>query len=107
MAKMCSSSCIPILKFYIINYVRNSWRDIKVMLMDKDLRPISLSFLLFKIMERIIDCKIRSFFTEVSILKWQHAYMKCSSVDTALHEVFKVAEMAIFHKQFALAVLEY
>ena len=40
-------------------------------------------------MERIIDFKIRSLFTEDNISKSQHAYMKGRSVDTALHEVVK------------------
>lgn len=68
----------------------------------KDYRPISLSSFLLKVMERLLDCHIRSYFNDRKIAKSQHAYIKGRSVETALHEIMKTAERSIHHKQYSL-----
>lgn len=95
------------------NYIPTSWKVVKVVFIPKagklnhsaakDFRPISLSSFVLKTMERILDQSIRSLFTEEKISKNQHAYLKGKSVDTALHEVVKEAEKALYHNQYALA----
>lgn len=90
-----------------------SWQEVKVIFIPKPgkqtyaeadaYRPISLTSILLKIMERIIDRHIRDEPLKARPLhSKQHAYIAGKSVDSAIHNVIGKIEKALNAKQQAL-----
>jgi ribonuclease HI len=112
-AKRVAPLLVSIYKLCIeSNTVPERWKQVRVIFIPKagkinhskakDYRPISLSSMLLKVLERVIDEFIRSHFGESIISGKQHAYIKGRSTETALHEVVRVIETSLEHSQYTL-----
>ena len=95
-------------------YVPALWRQTKVVFIHKhgrssycvpsDFRPISLTSLLFKTIERLVDKFLREEMLVVQPLHPnQHAYQAGKSVETALHQFVVQIDKAL-HQQFTFGV---
>jgi hypothetical protein len=94
-------------------YIPTAWREVRVVFIPKagkinhntakDYRPISLSSFFLKTLERLVDVEVRSTLTPENFSTAQHAYIKGRSVETALHEVTRTNENALYYKDYLLA----
>jgi hypothetical protein len=94
-------------------FIPAAWRQVKVTFIPKPrkldytvakaYRPISLSSVLLKAMEKLVDRHIRDgALKEYSLHRNQHAYQIGKSTETALHNVVTCIENAIKNKDIAL-----
>jgi hypothetical protein len=99
-----------------MGYVPMAWRRTRSVFIPKpgkdsygvatSWRPISLTSFLVKTMERPVDWHVRTP-TLIAGLKQagQHAYLKGSSTDGALHNFVAVAERALMSREYAVGIL--
>jgi len=99
----------------VTGYVPAMWHQVKVVFIPKpgrnsycgseDFRPISLTSLLLKTMERLVDRFLRD---EILAFKQlhpnQHAYQAGKSVEIALHQLVLRVEKALDQQEIALGV---
>lgn len=95
-----------------LNHIPRRWRYVKVVFIPKagksshvspkDLRPISLSSFLLKILERLIDTYLRQSIDSRLLSPSQHAYSKGKSVETALHSLVSAIERSLNYKEFSM-----
>jgi hypothetical protein len=96
-------------------YASAMWRQVKVLNIPKpsrnsyygprDFRPISLTLLLLKTMERLVDRLLRDEMLALQPLHPnQHAYQAGKSVETALHQLVVRDEKALDQQEIALGV---
>jgi ribonuclease HI len=109
---------VPILKVLYrhslrMGYIPESWRGTMVTFLPKvgkgtydrakSYRPISLMSFILKILEKLIDKKIREGEVENKIHKNQHAYRKKKGTDTALHSLISHIERNMHNDEIAIA----
>ena len=98
-----------------IGYIPNAWRNVKVVFIPKpgkdeyddakSYRPISLTSVFLKILERLVDRFLRSgALKEAKLHKNQHAYQTGKSTETALHSLISRIEHAVYRNEYALGV---
>lgn len=94
-------------------YIPKTWQEVKVIFIPKPgkstysvadaYRPISLTSILLKIMERVLDRYIRDEpLKHKPLHNKQHAYIAGKSVDSAIHNVVERIEKALAVKEHAL-----
>jgi ribonuclease HI len=99
---------------YALGYLPTDWAKVKVVFIPKaggrdaeqpkSYRPISLTSVILKTMEKLIDLHIKTDFLNHRPLHCkQFAYQAGKSTLNALHHVVKRVESAIEHKEIALA----
>lgn len=98
----------------LTGYIPSPWRGTRVTFIPKpgkdpslasSYRPISLTSFVIKTLEKLIDKKVR--YTELissPINNAQHAYRSGRSVESALHNLLRVAEKALQHGGFCLCL---
>lgn len=106
-----------VLKIYkgsiTLGYIPEIWRKVKVTFIPKpgksdynspkSFRPISLSSVLLKGLERLIDTFIKDFLQHNESLQTnQHAYQVGKSTETALHELVNLIEKTLQEKEYAV-----
>jgi hypothetical protein len=94
-------------------FIPTAWRQVKVTFIPKpakldyteakDYHPISLSPLLVKTMENLVDGHVMDgALKKYPLHLHQHAYQRFKSTETALHNVVTCIENAIEYKDIAL-----
>ena len=96
----------------LYNVVPTQWQSSRVIFIPKggksshtkakEFRPISLTSVLLKIMERALDFIIKNELPTAFLSKAQHAYQKGKSTETALHEVVHYIESSLQYKEYTL-----
>lgn len=97
-----------------LGYIPVSWQESKVIFIPKPgknsyassnaYRPISLTSFLLKTLERIIEVELRSKISNSTLSRYQHAYCKGRSVESALHNVVHIIEKAFTVKNSTLGM---
>lgn len=98
----------------ILEYIPSTWRQVRVMFipkagrreksLPKAYRPISLTSVMLKIMEKIFDLHIKSkHLIEAPLSKFQFAYQTGKSTETALHLLVSKIEDSLETKEITLA----
>ena len=97
-----------------LGYIPRAWRQVRVIFIPKankkdksspkSFRPISLSSIMLKTMEKIIDEHIKSsYLVENPLSKYQFAYQECKSSVTAVHTIVTKLEKSFEAKEISLA----
>lgn len=110
--------CLPLTNLFrasiTLGYIPKAWRQIRVIFIPKSgkrdkttpkaFRPISLSSVLLKAMEKILDDHIKTTFLEqFPLSKSQFAYQSGRSTITALHSLVSKIEKSLQAKEISLA----
>ena len=98
----------------LLNYVPSTWRESNVVFIPKTgrpsydeakaFRPITLASFQLKAMEKLLLWRIQDKLSENPQSKYQHAFRKDYSTDTALSVVVDKAEQGLLNRQATLAV---
>ena len=100
---------------FLLGYTPDSWRNAKVIFLPKpgkddytsprSFRPITLSSVMLKIMERVVHRELEdSSFRSTPLHASQHAFRVGRSTDTALSQLVDTVEEAFSRKEYALGV---
>ena len=100
---------------FLLGYTPDSWRNAKVIFIPKpgkddytsprSYRPITLSSVMLKIMERVVQRDLEeSSFRTTPLHTSQHAFRVGRSTDTALSQLVDTVEEAFSKKKYALGV---
>ena len=100
---------------YLLGYMPESWRQIKVIFIPKPdkpsysipkaFRPISLMSFMMKICEKLLLWEFEDRYLSVHPLEnEQHGFRKSRSCDSCLSTMYEEVEHALIKKQFAVAV---
>ena len=109
----------PLLKIFVaclaLGYVPKAWQEIRVIFIPKvgknsyedpkSHRPICVSSVLLKVLEKLVDFHIKQTALVRSPLQInQHAYQKGKSTESALHRLLDPIERSLESGEFALGV---
>jgi ribonuclease HI len=98
-----------------LGYIPKTWRGTIVKFIPKAakprydspkaFRPISLMSFILKVLEKLIDYRIRNkFLNNFPLHKYQHAYQPGKGTESALHSLVTEVENFVFNKGMSLAV---